>query len=174
MAQWLGVLQGCCARGDLQHIVAQLQGWFVNKTVFKHGPKPPTTAYEPAVVNRQALKEANWGERKKCLMTELEELADQGWIVTYTDGPAKWVCGWMQAGYGVWYGVQSQKNHHNHVLAHVRQSIRRGELQGVLHALKQQQQWGRLVVVFDPERVYKGVVEWGEWAKRTCGHKIYG
>ena len=41
----------------------------------------------------------------------------------------------------------SQRNYHNHVPAHKRQSISKGELRGVLHALLQRQPWETLVVV---------------------------
>ena len=55
-----------------------------------------------------------------------------GWTVAYTDGSAKHVRGWMQAGYGVWYGVGHSRNHAAHVPTHERQSTSRGELRGVL------------------------------------------
>ena len=34
----------------------------------------------------------------------------QGWVVAYTDGSSKHVCGWMQAGYGVFYEESSSQN----------------------------------------------------------------
>ena len=113
-------------------------GWFANEVMFQRGPKPPTTACQPLVVN-STWKEAKWGEYKKRLLQELGELANWGWTVAHTDGLAKQVCGWTQAGHGVWHGERWEKDYHNHVSAHERQSISRGELRGILQALMQRQ-----------------------------------
>ena len=164
MAQWLGVLESWCCehnmscdRGDLHHLVTQLQGWCLNKTMFARGPKPPTTAYKLPVVDKQA----KWGVHTKQLMRELDEFAAQGWTVAYTNGSSKRFCDRMQAGYGLWHGANSQRNYHNHVSAHERQNVSRAELWGVvLHALLQRQPLERMVVVLDSEYVYKGAMEW--------------
>ena len=55
-------------------------------------------------------------------------MSGEGWVVVYTDGSAKRVRGWMQAGYGVWFGDNSSRDFRAHVPAHERQSISRGEL----------------------------------------------
>ena len=56
-------------------------------------------------------------------MSKLTTLQSQGGVVVYTDGSAKRVWGWMQAGYGVWYGTGHSRNHTAHVPASERQSI---------------------------------------------------
>ena len=66
----------------------------------------------------------------------------------------------MQVGYGVWYGEGLERNFYSSVPAHERQSVRRGELQGVPHALLQRQESETLVIIMDSEYVYKGIVEW--------------
>ena len=58
----------------------------------------------------------------------LQGLRQQGWFVACTDGPAKRVEEWIQAGKGAWYGDQSPLNYDNTLPAHQRQSINRGEL----------------------------------------------
>ena len=50
-------------------------------------------------------------------------------------GSAKWVKGWMQAGFGIWVEGQSAQCHSAHVPVHDRHSARRAELRGVLRAL---------------------------------------
>ena len=89
-------------------------------------------------------------------MEELGQLAADGWVVAYTDGSAKRVRGWMQAGYGVWYGHNAPRNTAAHVPAHKRQSISKGELRGVLHAGLSRQASERMVKVLDSEFVFKG------------------
>ena len=72
----------------------------------------------------------------------------------------------MQAGYGFWYGEGSARTFYSSVPAHECQSISRGELQGVLHALLHRQEVERLVVIMDSKNVYKGVVEWSaKWRR---------
>ena len=76
------------------------------------------------------LKEEKWGSHKQSLLAELERMSGEGWVVVYTDGLAKRVRGWMQAGYGVWFGDNSSRNFRAHVPAHERQSISRGGVAG--------------------------------------------
>ena len=73
--------------------------------------------------------------------------------MAYTDGSAKGVRGWLSAGYGVWYGDSKGDNYYNQVPAHERQSVSRGELNGVLHDLQPRGSCG--LGIF-----YKGIVEW--------------
>ena len=83
-------------------MITQLQGWFLSKAMFSKAPKPSTNAYKLPVVDKQAKKEAKWRDPKKALVKEL--------VAVYTDGSAKRVQGWMQAGYGVWYALASSRN----------------------------------------------------------------
>ena len=76
----------------------------------------------------------------------------------------------MQAGCRVWCGVRygdgSDGFSHSSVLAHQRQSVSSGKLQGVLQGLLQRQSGERLVVVMDSAYVYKGVVGWSaKWQR---------
>ena len=73
---------------------------------------------------------------------------------------------WMQAGYGVFYGDGSDRNFAACVPVVERQSVGRGELRGVLHALLQRKPGERLVVVLDSLYVYKGIMEWSpKWRR---------
>ena len=69
MAQWLGVLESwrsernmSCARGDLRHLVTQLQCWrAAAQATFRRGPGPQSTACKQPVVDKQAQKGAKCG-----------------------------------------------------------------------------------------------------------------
>ena len=89
-----------------------------------------------------------------------------GWTVAYTDGSAKTVCGWAQAGFGVWFHRGSPRNHSAHVPISERQSVSRGELRGVLHAVLARRPGERLAVVMDSEYVFKEIMEWSpKWRR---------
>ena len=106
------------------------------------------------------------GAYMRQLLHELEELSEQGYLIVYTDGSAKRARGWMQAGYGVWYGEGHSNNHAAHVPAHERQSVSRGELKGVLHAMLTRGPGERMVVVLDSEYVFKGITQWSDKWRR--------
>ena len=72
----------------------------------------------------------------------------------------------MQAGYGVWYGPHNTRNFSAHVPAHERQSISRGELRGVQHAMLSRAVGEHMVIVLDSEYVFKGITIWTEKWKR--------
>ena len=79
--------------------------------MFCRAPASPTTAANPSArVDPLHAKEAKWGTHRDELLRELAELATKGWIVAYTDGSAKKVRGWMQAGYGIWFGMRTPAN----------------------------------------------------------------
>ena len=61
-------------------------------------------------------------------------------MVAHTNGSAKRVQGWMQAGYGVWFGEGHERNVSLQVPAHGRHSIRQGKLRNVLRVLLSQAQ----------------------------------
>ena len=121
-------------------------------------------------------KEEKWGKYRDAEVQRLQALAADGWTVAYSDGSAKTVRGWAQAGYGVWYARGSSRNCAAHVPVGERQSVSRGELRGVLHALLHRSPGERLVVVLDSEYVYKGIVEWSpKWRRhgwRTTGREV--
>ena len=174
VAAWVGVLESwrgerniSCSRVDLRHLIAQLHSWAEHKTMFHRAPQAPTTAKLPSArPDPLKLKEEKWGSHKQSLLAELEKMSGEGWVVVYTDGSAKRVRGWMQAGYGVWFGDNSSRNFRAHVPAHERQSISRGELRGVLHAMLSRVAGERMVVVVDSEYVFKAITMWTERWKR--------
>ena len=69
-------------------------------------------------------------------------LETEQWTLVYTDGSAKQVRGWWQAGYGAWFGEADQRNVGLPVPATERQTVSTGELRGVLHALHVGGWWG--------------------------------
>ena len=152
-----------CARSDLHRFVGILDGWFENPhmpQIFKSKPKPPTNAQPPQQQDKLALKEAKWGGYKDAAVKRLASLEDDGWTVAYTDGSSKMVRGWRQGGHGVWFAESSTRNFAAPIPESERQSVSRGELRGVLHAILQRWQGERLIVVPDSEYVYKGIMEW--------------
>ena len=68
--------------------------------VFTALPAKPTTA-----------QPATWGSHRDATVKEIGELVSQGCVEAYTDGSAKQVQGWMQAGYGVYYWERSCASH---------------------------------------------------------------
>ena len=135
--------------------------------MFHRAPRAPTTAKLPSArPHPLKLKEEKWGSHKQSLLAELEKMSGEGWVVVYTDGSAKRVRGWMQAGYGVWFGDNNSRNFRAHVPAHERQSISRGELRGLLHAMLSRAAGERMVVVVDSEDVFKAITVWTERWKR--------
>ena len=174
VAVWVGVLEiwrgernMSCSRVDLRHLIAQLHSWADHKTMFHRAPQAPTTAKLPSArPDPLKLKEAKWGSHKRSLLAELEGMSGEGWVIVYTDGSAKRVRGWMQAGYGVWFGDNSNRNFRAHVPAHERQSISRGELRGVLHAMLSREAGERMVVVVDSEYIFKAITVWTDKWKR--------
>ena len=126
--------------------------------MLSRAPTALTTASKPsAKPDPMQLKEAKWGSHKRRLVEELEKMTAEGWVVAYTDGSAKRVRGWMQAGYGVWYGRHVHRNSATHVPSHERQSISRGELGGVLRVALSRQPGERMVIKLDSEYVHHGV-----------------
>ena len=97
------------------------------------------------------LKEQKWGKHKQELLAEFGVLTAKGLVVVYSGGSTKSVRGWMQAGYGVWFGHKYHRNFSAHVPAHEWQSINRGELKGVPHATLSGVQGEFMVVVLDSE-----------------------
>ena len=117
----------------------------------------------------------------KCLVA----LEFGGWTLVYTEGSAKRVKGWWQAGYGAWFGEGSARNLGTVVPLAEQQSVSRGELQGVLYmpcsrggggviyALQQRRAGERMVVVLDSEYVYKGITVWSaKWRHRSWRVKM--
>ena len=156
-----------CSRVDLRHLIAQLHSWADHRTMFHRAPQAPTTAKLPSArPDPLKLKEEKWGSHKRSLLAELERMSGEGVVVVYTDGSAKRVRGWMQAGYGVWFGNNSSRNFRAHVPAHERQSISRGELRGVLHAMLSREAGEQMVVVVDSEYIFKAITVWTDKWKR--------
>ena len=167
LESWRSERNMSCNRADLQHLIVQLQAWGESRVMFQRTPGAPTTARKPATQpGTLQKKELKWGEHKKTLLLELERMGQEGWVVVYTDGSAKRVRGSMQAGYGVWYGPRNTRNFSAHVPAHECQSISRGELRGVLHAMLSRAVGERMVIVLDSEYVFKGITIWTEKWKR--------
>ena len=94
---------------DLQHLLDQLFHWFgwgmfQNKTP-EQGVFPQKSNAQPA-----DLKEQRWGKYRDGVVKRLEVLADKQWTLVYTDGSAKQVRGWWQAGIGAWFGGSHERN----------------------------------------------------------------
>ena len=171
-----------CSRLDLYTFVEILDGWFSDLAmpgIFKGPAHKPTTARPPRALDKLALKEAKWGKYKNEKVQQLAALEQGGRTVAYTDGSAKTVRGWAQAGFGVWFHRGSPRNHLAHVPISERQSVSRGELRGVLHAVLARRPGERLAVVMDSEYVFKGIMEWSpKWRRhgwrassREVGHR---
>ena len=109
-------------------------------------------------------------------LAELETMAGEGWTVVYTDGSAKVVRGWAQAGFGAWYGPNALRNASDFVPLGEKQSVSRAELRGVLHAVRDRQWEERMVVVLDSEYVFKGITQWSsKWQRhqwRVSGREV--
>ena len=99
--------------------------------------------------------------------------------MVYTDGSAKQVQGWWQAGYGPWFGDADERSTGLPVPVTEPQSVSSGELRGGLYALEQRRAAAKMVIVLDSEYVYKGITEWSpRWQhhgwrvkSREVGHR---
>ena len=163
LRRWRSERDMSCARSDLHRFVGILDGWFENPNMpqlFKSKPKPPTNAQPPQQQDKLARKEAKWGGYRDAAIKRLASLEEDGWTVAYTDGSSKMVRGWRQRGYGVWFAESSTRNLAAPIPETERQSVSRGELRGVLHAILQRRPGELLIVVLDSEYVYKGIMEW--------------
>ena len=83
-------------------MIVQFQGWFdhlVMPGMFKQTPRKTTTAEPAKLVKKLEAKEAKWDGHRDETIREVEGLVVQGWVQAYTDGSAKRVRGWMQAGH---------------------------------------------------------------------------
>ena len=102
-------------------------------------------------------------------------MVSESWVVVYTDGSAKQVQGCMQAGYEVYYRGNSPHNCPSHLPVAEQQIVSRGELQGVLHALRHRPPGEKLISVMDSEYVSKGIVGWfPEVAPQPVAHSSRG
>ena len=145
--------------------------------IFKGPAQEPTTARPQRALDKLALKEAKWGKYKDAKVQHLAALEQRGWTVAYTDVSAKTVRGWAQAGFGVWFHRGSPRNHSAHVPINERQSVSRGELRGVQHAILARHSGERLAVVMDSQCVFKGIMEWSpKWCRhawRTSSREVW-
>ena len=73
-------------------------------------------------VDKLARKEEKWGSHRDETMCGVERFLSEGWVAAYTDGSAKQVHGWMQAGYGVFYAIRNERKFSAHVQVTQRQS----------------------------------------------------
>ena len=122
----------------LHRFVGILDSWFDNPRmpkIFQSKPKPPTNAQPPQQQDKLALKDAKWGGYRDAAVRGLASLEEDGWIVAYMDASSKMVRGWRQGGYGVWFAEASTRNYAAPIPQSERQSVSRGELRGVLHAI---------------------------------------
>ena len=144
--------------------------------IFKGPPQQPTTFRGGPHVDKQQMKEVKWGAYKTKLVAELESLSGEGWAVVYTDGSAKVVRVWAQAGYGAWYGLGSLRNSSDFVPLGEKRSVSRAELRGVLHAVRSRRWEERMIVVLDSEYVFKGITQWSsKWQHhhwRVSGREV--
>ena len=166
-------------RRDLFLFPKILDGWFDNPQmpgIFQGPPQQPPTVGGGPQVDKQQMKEAKWGAYKTKLVAELESLSGEGWAVVYTDGSAKVVRGWAQAGYGAWYGPGSLRNSSDFVPLGEKQSVSTAELRGVLHAVRSRRWEERMIVVLDSEYVFKGIMQWSsKWERhqwRVSGREV--
>ena len=108
------------------------------------------------------------------MLRRLDVMVKVGWTAAYTDGSVKQVGGWWQAGYGVFFSQGSPRNYETSVPQEERQSVRRGELHGILHALRVRQPHERMVIVLNSGYVQRdhGVVP--EVEKAQLVHIIGG
>ena len=186
IAGWAGVLRRWRAesnmsvpRCDLFLFINILDGWFDNPAmpgIFQGPPQQPTTVGGGPQVDKLQVKEAKWGAYKTKVVAELETLSGEGWTVVYTDGSAKVVRGWAQAGFGAWYGPGSPRNISDFVPLGEKQSVSRAEIRGVLHAVRSRQWEEHMVVVLDSECVFKGITQWSsKWQRhewRVSGREV--
>ena len=74
--------------------------------------------------------EQKWGQYRDGVVQRLAVLWADGWTMVYTDGSAKQVRGWWQAGYGAWFGDTDEHSMGLPVLVTECQSVSSGELRG--------------------------------------------
>ena len=102
------------------------------------------------------------------LVTELAALSQSGAVVMFffpADGSAKWVKGWMQAGFGIWLEGQPSR-YWAHAPIHERHSVSRAELPGLLRVVTAPKPKECLVVMLDSQFVDKGKMEWSlKWLR---------
>ena len=179
LRRWRAERDMSCAKADLHRFVGVLDSWFdspLMPKLFQTQPKPPTNTRPPQQQDKLALKEAKWAGYRDTQVKRLALLEEEGRTVAYTDGSSKMVRGWRQGGYGVWFAEASDWNHAAHIPEPERQSVSRGGLRGVLHAILQRRPGERLVVVLDSEYAYKGIMEWSaKWRRhgwRTASGEV--
>ena len=171
VATWLSKLEqwrtsrGCTLpRKDLSTVIGQLLGWQIRKAVFALGQTPKGPWVKPAGAGggpaTESSKQQKYAGQKQQLIDEIQRKQVDGWTIVFTDGSAKVVKGWSQAGYGGWYGHGADKNFSIYMPLSERQSNNRAELRAVLQTLQLKQPSERLHVVMDAEIVYKGITEW--------------
>ena len=110
VARWMGILEVgraeqtmSLSRPDLQQLLEQLFLWFGGGMFQKKDPAPGVFPNKTGVKPTD-LKEQKWGRYRDAVVKRLKVLETERWTLVYTDGSAKQVRGWWQAGYGVWFG----------------------------------------------------------------------
>jgi len=115
------------------------------------------------------MKKERYKEQVSAARNSILEKQHTGWPVVFTDGSAKQVRGYWQAGLGFFYGAGDTRNVSEHVPLGERQTVSRAELRGVLRALTDKPPCKPLHIVLDFEYIYKGLVEWAErWESNGC------
>ena len=152
------------SRTELTYLIEQLGKWFDKKMfVVRRAPAP---VYAKPRVQITALhdKEKKRGAYRDQVLKRIEAMEREGWTATYTDGSAKQVSGWWQAGYGVFFAEQSIRNYGAPVPPEEQHSVL--ELRGVLHALRTRRPDERMVIVLGSEYVFKGIMDWSpKWRR---------
>ena len=133
MEVWRAEKDLSLSRVDLQHLIEQLFSWFTGGMFIQKAPSAGVYSAKPTATPGD-LKEQKWGKYRDAVVKKLAVPEREGWQLAYTDGLAKQVRGWWQAGYGVWFGEGEDRNIGAPVPTHERQSVSRGELRGVLYA----------------------------------------
>ena len=102
------------------------------------------------------------GEVSDGVIQRLSVLEEEGWTLVYSDGSAKQVKGWWQAGYGAWFEEGCERNVGSPVYALMSKRVRE-----------------KTVVVLDSKYVFKRITEWSQkWHRhgwrvnsREIGHR---
>ena len=156
VAAWLSKLEqwrsrrGCTVPGkDMSTIIGQLLNLQARKAMFPLGQTPKGPWTKPKGAGGALVP-----------VTSKQQKQTEGWQLAFTDGSAKTVKGWSQAGYGAWYGHGSDKNFSICLPLAGRQSNNGAELRAVLTVLQQKQPSEKLHVIMDAEIVYKGITIW--------------
>ena len=170
VAQWMGVLEVWRAeknlslsRADLQHLLDQLNLWFSWGMFQQRVPAPSagTRGFpEKSVAPTASAKERKCGQFRDGVVQRLAVLSQENWTLVYTNGSAKQLPGWWQAGCGAGFGDADERSTGLPAPVAERQSASRGELQGVLYALERRRADEKMVIVLDSEYVYKGITQW--------------